>query len=127
MQWAGLLCCCAGHCSHVVPCSAGCLYTTASKQLQNSRMPVCTLLPCMHCRLQDQLVIFMALAEGTSSMLCNKPTLHTQTAIAVVQQLLPQVHFSISTQPADANRDAASPQLYLIECRGAGLRGVSYS
>lgn len=30
------------------------------------------------CRLQDQLIVFMALAEGTSSMLCNEPTLHTR-------------------------------------------------
>ncbi|KAF6251744.1 RNA 3'-terminal phosphate cyclase [Scenedesmus sp. NREL 46B-D3] len=72
--------------------------------------------------LQDQLIIFMAMAEGTSSMLCNEPTLHTRTAIAVMQQLLPQVHFSISTQPADGSSHTSSQQLYLIECRGAGLR-----
>jgi RNA 3'-terminal phosphate cyclase (ATP) len=65
--------------------------------------------------LQDQLIIFMALVQGSSSMLCSEPTLHTRTAIAVVQQLLPQVQFSISTQPVGAS----GKQLYLIQCQGA--------
>jgi RNA 3'-terminal phosphate cyclase (ATP) len=60
----------------------------------------------------------MALAAGSSSMLCNEPTLHTRTAIAVVQQLLPHAQFSISTQPARAD----GKQLYMIQCQGAGLQ-----
>lgn len=68
--------------------------------------------------LQDQLIIFMALASGSSSMLCSEPTLHTRTAIAVVQQLLPQVSFSISKWPVGA----CGKELYLIECQGAGLK-----
>jgi RNA 3'-terminal phosphate cyclase (ATP) len=70
-----------------------------------------------YARLQDQLIIFMALAGGSSSMLCNEPTLHTRTAIAVVQQLLPQAQFSISTRSTRAE----GTQLYMIQCRGAGL------
>ena len=35
---------------------------------------------------QDQLVVFMALAAGTSRLLCGEPTLHTRTALAVARQ-----------------------------------------
>uniref|UniRef100_A0A383VKH4 Uncharacterized protein n=1 Tax=Tetradesmus obliquus TaxID=3088 RepID=A0A383VKH4_TETOB len=67
---------------------------------------------------QDQLILFMALAGGSSSMLCSEPTLHTRTAIAVVQQLLPQVQFSISKQAAGT----CGKQLYIIRCQGAGWK-----
>lgn len=69
--------------------------------------------------MQDQLIIFMALAAGSSSMLCNEPTLHTRTAMAVVQQLLPQVHFKVSMLPPAA---AGVPPLYQIKCSGAAVR-----
>lgn len=39
------------------------------------------------CRLQDQLIIFMALGQGESNMLCTEPTLHTRTAMVVAEQL----------------------------------------
>lgn len=91
--------------------------------------------------MQDQLVIFMALAHGQSSMLCSEPTLHTRTAIAIAQQLLPDAQFSISTIPVTApavHTDgvaAAAPAsagssggtavpnaklLYHVSCTGAG-------
>lgn len=123
----GVPLCCASNAWHAAPCSAGCCHDSAAQCKPSNccgpSLPLGMLLLCVrNCRLQDQLVIFMAMAEGTSSMLCNEPTLHTRTAIAVMQQLLPQVHFSISTQPADGSSHTSSQQLYLIECRGAGLR-----
>ncbi|GAV05567.1 hypothetical protein RvY_15673 [Ramazzottius varieornatus] len=48
--------------------------------------------------LQDQLIIFMALAAGHSEMLAGPLTMHTQTAIYVCQQLL-GVKFSVSMLP----------------------------
>lgn len=40
----------------------------------------------MSCR-QDQMIIFMALADGESKLLCGPLTLHTETAIHVAEKL----------------------------------------
>jgi RNA 3'-terminal phosphate cyclase (ATP) len=73
--------------------------------------------------MQDQLIVFMVLAQGHSSMLCGELTLHTRTAISIAEQLLPEVKFDISTLPvadaADADGKAGQP-LYLVKCIGAG-------
>jgi RNA 3'-terminal phosphate cyclase (ATP) len=45
--------------------------------------------------MQDQLIVFMGLAEGETSILCGELTLHTRTAIAIVQTLLPAAHFQV--------------------------------
>ncbi|KAK2183330.1 hypothetical protein NP493_315g03064 [Ridgeia piscesae] len=42
---------------------------------------------CADQHLQDQLVIFMALAQGKSRVKCGEITLHTKTAIAIAEQL----------------------------------------
>jgi RNA 3'-terminal phosphate cyclase (ATP) len=79
--------------------------------------------------MQDQLIIFMALAQGHSSMLCGELTLHTRTAISIAEQLMPEVKFDISTLPvadaADADGTVGQP-LYLVKCTGAGsvVRGT---
>lgn len=45
--------------------------------------------------MQDQLIIWMALASGTSRMRCADPSLHTRTAMVVAEQLLPGVKFRL--------------------------------
>lgn len=80
--------------------------------------------------MQDQLIVFMALAQGRSSMLCSELTMHTRTAIAIAEQLLSAVHFSIRTLPVSTGADSAGSSklaahdaqlLYLVECTGAGI------
>ncbi|GAX77906.1 hypothetical protein CEUSTIGMA_g5348.t1 [Chlamydomonas eustigma] len=76
---------------------------------------------CVDQWMQDQLIIYMALAEGESKMLCTEPTLHTRTAITVVEKMLPGVLFQVSTvyNKRDKNREP----LWMIRCKGAGLTG----
>lgn len=69
------------------------------------------------CPLQDQLIIFMALADGASAMLTGEPTLHTRTAIAVAEQLTP-ARFRVLQLP----QGAPGAGLWRIECQGAGQR-----
>jgi RNA 3'-terminal phosphate cyclase (ATP) len=71
--------------------------------------------------MQDQLVIFMGLAAGDSQMLCCEPTLHTRTAIAVVEQMLPGARFSVTT----VGGGGVGGQLYKIRCQGARLAAPS--
>jgi RNA 3'-terminal phosphate cyclase (ATP) len=65
--------------------------------------------------LQDQLVVFMALAEGESEILTMEPTLHTRTAIAVAEALT-AAQFEVKKAVG------AGEGLWTITCRGAGLR-----
>lgn len=92
-----------------------------------ARVCGCPAVTC--CRLQDQLIVFMALAAGKSLMLCGELTLHTRTAISVAEQVLPAAKFSIHVlrqqQPPAAGGGGvpvvSSPPLHLVECRGAGI------
>jgi RNA 3'-terminal phosphate cyclase (ATP) len=77
--------------------------------------------------MQDQLIIFMALARGRSSMLCGELTLHTRTSISIAEQLLP-VKFDVSTVSTLPSADEAAGSghsstalqlLYLVQCTGA--------
>jgi len=61
--------------------------------------------------LQDQLIIFMALAKGKSSVLCGPITLHTQTAIHIAETLT-----AAKFQVKEVNKNTN-----LIECEGIGL------
>ena len=61
--------------------------------------------------MQDQLIVFMALARGTSRMLCGALTLHTRTAIAVAQQLT-GAQFGLEDRGND---------LWLLVCAGAAV------
>ena len=54
----------------------------------------------------------MALAKGESRVLAGEPTLHTRTAIAVAELLLPGAQFSVTQQ--------GGGDLWLIACEGAG-------
>lgn len=71
---------------------------------------------CVDEWMQDQLIIFMALAGGTSRMLCGEPTLHTRTAILVAEQLL-GVKFKLTAGLAS---EVGQPA-WLLECEGAGI------
>lgn len=60
---------------------------------------------------QDQLVVFAALAAGTSRLLCGEPTLHTRTALA------------LATQAAGARVElACAGAAWCLEVTGVGAR-----
>ncbi|XP_071443635.1 RNA 3'-terminal phosphate cyclase [Hetaerina americana] len=61
---------------------------------------------CVDTHAQDQIIILMALASGSSKVLCGESTLHTKTAIHVTE-LLTQVKFKESDN--------------YLECTGVGL------
>lgn len=71
---------------------------------------------CVDEFLQDQLIIFMALANGTSRMRTGPITLHTQTAIHVAEQLTKAKFVVRKAEDEQANNDT-----YIIECHGAGV------
>ncbi|NWR07568.1 RTCA cyclase, partial [Paradoxornis webbianus] len=67
--------------------------------------------------LQDQLIIFMALAKGVSRVKSGPITLHTQTAIHFAEQLT-KAKFTVtkSEEEEDPSNDT-----YIIECQGMGM------
>lgn len=67
---------------------------------------------CVDRHVQDQFVIFMALANGKSKLKIGAPTLHTKTAIFVAE-LMTKAKFTIS------NEDI--PNECILECEGIGL------
>jgi RNA 3'-terminal phosphate cyclase (ATP) len=76
---------------------------------------------------QDQLVLYMSLAEGTSEILTGSLTLHTQTAIMIAQELSGatfQVERVSGDEPAAASNEYGSkgriPGKHLIRCHGIG-------
>ena len=66
---------------------------------------------------QDQIVLFMALAEGRSVVRCGPVTLHTETAIYVAEQLI-GAKFTIV--PADQTKEDCRKYPCFIECEGIG-------
>ncbi|XP_035863618.1 RNA 3'-terminal phosphate cyclase [Sander lucioperca] len=70
---------------------------------------------CVDEFLQDQLIIFMALAKGTSRIRTGSVTLHTQTAIHMAQQLT-QAKFKITK----CEDELSSEESFIIECEGSG-------
>ncbi|KAM9831808.1 RNA 3'-terminal phosphate cyclase [Neosynchiropus ocellatus] len=71
---------------------------------------------CVDEFLQDQLIIFMALAKGTSRIRTGPVTLHTQTAIHMAEQLT-QAKFTITK----SDDELSCNPTYIIECQGAGV------
>ncbi|XP_057696331.1 RNA 3'-terminal phosphate cyclase isoform X2 [Corythoichthys intestinalis] len=69
---------------------------------------------CVDQFLQDQLIIFMALAKGTSRIRTGAVTLHTRTAIHVAQQMT-QAKFTITKCEDELNVN------YIVECEGSGV------
>ncbi|CAB9527118.1 RNA 3'-terminal phosphate cyclase [Seminavis robusta] len=90
---------------------------------------------CVDEWMQDQLILFMAFAKGTSTMLTGSLTLHTQTAIEVAQQMVPGVKFDVQRleEPAAASApksdgggygsDGRISGKHLITCHGIGYTG----
>lgn len=87
---------------------------------------------CVDEYLQDQLIIFMALANGTSQIKSGKPTLHTKTAIHFAQ-MMTGASFSIQeydhgenykddkSDENDKKGDDKNDKLYIISCKGIGF------
>jgi len=67
---------------------------------------------CVDEYLQDQIIIFLALAEGKSTVRTGPLTLHTRTAIWVAEQLT-DAKFDI---------EELSPENITIACRGIGFK-----
>ena len=72
---------------------------------------------CVDQYMQDQLVVFMALAKGRSAIRCGPLTLHTQTAIHYAQ-VMTGVEFRVVEEIKD--------KVYLVECEGMGLESYSF-
>ncbi|NXP44061.1 RTCA cyclase, partial [Heliornis fulica] len=66
--------------------------------------------------LQDQLIIFMALANGVSRVKSGPITLHTQTAIHFAEQLTKAKFTVTKSEEEDPSKDT-----YIIECQGMGM------
>lgn len=65
---------------------------------------------CVDTHVQDQLIIFMALAQGMSCVRCTLPlTLHTQTAIQIAE-LMTEAKFNVIEEGSTA----------IIQCNGIG-------
>lgn len=61
--------------------------------------------------MQDQLIIYMALASGTSRLLTGPLTLHTRTAISIAEQLT-SARFKVTLK---------EDKKFVIECQGIGF------
>lgn len=65
---------------------------------------------CVDSHIQDQLIIFMALARGLSRVRCSLPlTMHTKTAIYIAE-LITDAKFNVIEEGSTA----------IIECHGIG-------
>ncbi|XP_038069258.1 RNA 3'-terminal phosphate cyclase-like [Patiria miniata] len=71
---------------------------------------------CVDEYLQDQLIIFMALASGTSRVLSGPLTLHTKTAIHVTEKLT-KAKFNVQKVFGEGDSERS-----IIECEGIGLQ-----
>mmetsp|Transcript_13146 Transcript_13146/g.22689 ORF Transcript_13146/g.22689 Transcript_13146/m.22689 type:complete len:264 (-) Transcript_13146:318-1109(-) len=67
---------------------------------------------CVDSHMQDQLIVYMALASGPSALRTGPLTLHTETSIAVAQ-LLTKAKFSVDA--VEGVSDA-----FIISCEGIG-------
>ncbi|XP_039266485.2 RNA 3'-terminal phosphate cyclase-like [Styela clava] len=74
---------------------------------------------CVDEYLQDQLIIYMALAAGRSRLKTGPITLHTQTAMHIAQ-MMTQAQFSL-VQAAPPSTES-----YIIECEGIGHRNPHF-
>eukprot|EP00741_Cyanophora_paradoxa_P008065 tig00001253_g7804.t1 len=70
---------------------------------------------CVDQHLQDQLLVYMALAEGRSVIRTPPLTLHATTCIQVCE-LLTQAKFEVKQDPG-------APTTFLVSCDGIGYRG----
>lgn len=68
--------------------------------------------------LGDQIIIWISLANGTSTIRISEYTLHTATCIEVCK-IIANVNFRIQGNIGDRN--------VIVECKGAGIKGLSSS
>jgi RNA 3'-terminal phosphate cyclase (ATP) len=73
---------------------------------------------CVDEYLQDQLIIFMALAHGVSRIRSGPLTLHTETGIHF-SSLLTGAKFTVTAAPKESNSNKEDS--YIIECTGVGF------
>lgn len=80
------------------------------KKVANELLKCMTCSSCVDPNVQDQLILFMALAKGVSRIRCTFPlTMHTKTAIYIAE-LLSDAKFKIIEEDSTA----------IIECAGIG-------
>ena len=72
---------------------------------------------CVDDWMMDQLIIFMALAQGASTVVCREPTLHSRTAIAVAEKLIPSAAFKVER----IDNGGGERGLWKVTCRGGGI------
>ncbi|KAL3923371.1 MAG: hypothetical protein SGILL_001692, partial [Bacillariaceae sp.] len=103
---------------------------------------------CVDDYLQDQLILYMALAEGVSQVTMNGVTMHTQTAMWLAEQLCDGVKFEVipfsnqeqgngdNLAPVNLSHAKTSgndhyegkiPGLHLIRCHGIGYNCTAAS
>ena len=46
----------------------------------------------------DQLLVFMALAEGTSRLACKELSLHAETIIELLRQFVPEIEIGVKKE-----------------------------
>lgn len=71
---------------------------------------------CVDDYLQDQLIIYMALAGGVSEIVTNSLTLHTETAIWLASKMLPSAKFEVTKLKIGEN-----DRCHRIRCHGIGF------
>ena len=85
---------------------------------------------CVDDYLQDQLILYMALADGVSELVTNSFTLHTRTAIWLASRMVPSARFEVTklqvaedTSSIDDDGDMGGriPVRHRIRCHGIGL------
>jgi RNA 3'-terminal phosphate cyclase (ATP) len=93
---------------------------------------------CVDEWLQDQLILYAALADGVSEIATGSLTLHTHTAIAIAEKMTGARfeiskldHFgtalSSSYKPDDYGKKGRIPGKHLIRCHGIGFRRTPFS
>lgn len=75
---------------------------------------------CVDDYLLDQLVIFMALAEGTSTVMAREPSLHARTAMALAE-CMTGARF-VCTPCGDVDDDLVDGAAWKIVCHGVGVQ-----
>lgn len=91
---------------------------------------------CVDEYLQDQLIIYMALSDGTSEMITGSLTLHTQSAIEVAEKLcsckfhvskLDETNFVVGSkiEPSAPDAQGRIAGRHLIRCEGIGFQNAN--
>ncbi|MEW5312456.1 MAG: hypothetical protein WDW38_004089 [Sanguina aurantia] len=112
----------------VAHCSSGCILGASNKAAKGVPLSAVASIAahelasvlqsgaCVDQWMQDQLILYMALAAGTSFLMCEEPSLHTRTAMVVAESLLP-TSFTVTSPPT-----SGSPNLWMVTCKGAATK-----